>query len=88
VISLPAGDGQSDESWWQGFDPTILPSCSGCSFLPICWGGCPKKHLERDDHAIAEQSRYWRMNLPRLIASGVNAKQPPDFTFSEADQFR
>ena len=88
VMGSPGDNGPSDESWWQGFDPTILPNCSRCSFLPICWGGCPKKHLERDDHAIAEQSRYWRMNLPRLIAAGVNAKTPPDFIFSEADQFR
>jgi uncharacterized protein len=88
VISLPAGDVQSDESWWQTFDPTVLPNCSRCSFLPICWAGCPKKHLERDDHAIAEQGRYWRTNLPRLVAQGVNAKELPDFVFSETDQFR
>jgi uncharacterized protein len=88
VISLLSGNGQSDESWWRRFDPTILPNCSRCSFLPICWGGCPKKHLEQDDHAIAEQSRYWRMNLPRLIASGVNAKASADFVYGEVDQFR
>ncbi|MBC7883231.1 MAG: radical SAM protein, partial [Anaerolineae bacterium] len=54
-----------DSVWWEQFDPTCLPSCSQCSFLPICWGGCPKKHLEGDTHAIAEQSAYWRNNLPR-----------------------
>jgi len=88
VINLSSDKLHLDKSWWQEFDPTILPNCARCSFLPICWGGCPKKHLERDDHAIAEQSRYWRTNLPRLIASGVNAKARSDFAFTEADQFR
>jgi uncharacterized protein len=36
-----------DAAWWEAFDPTVQPNCSRCSFLPICWGGCPKKHLER-----------------------------------------
>jgi len=77
-----------DSLWWQQFDPTNLPKCSRCSFLPICWGGCPKIHLEQDEHAIAEQCKYWRKHLPRLIVSGVNAQVPRDFTFSETDQFR
>lgn len=88
VINLLYEGLHSDESWWEEFDPTTLPNCARCSFLPICWGGCPKKHLEQDDHAIAEQSRYWRTNLPRLVASGVNANAAPDFVFTEADQFR
>jgi uncharacterized protein len=54
-----------DTGWWQEFDPTRLPTCSKCSFLPICWGGCPKKHLEGDEHGTLEQGRYWRTNLPR-----------------------
>jgi uncharacterized protein len=78
----------SDKLWWEAFDPTTLPNCSRCSFLPICWGGCPKKHLERDDHAIAEQSRFWRRNLPRLVASGVGAEVSAEFSYDEADQFR
>lgn len=78
----------ADVLWWQTFDPTTLPTCSRCSFLPICWGGCPKKHLDRDEHAITEQSVYWRRNLPRLVASGVGAAVSPAFIFNEADQFR
>ncbi len=80
--------GVSDDLWWQQFDPTSLPTCSRCSFLPICWGGCPKKHLEQDEHALAEQGAYWRKNLPRLIAAGVGVEAPPGFAFSKADQFR
>lgn len=78
----------SDVDWWDAFDPTILPSCSRCSFLPICMGGCPKKHLEKDQLALAEQGKYWRRNLPRMIAHAANAHIPDDYTFSETDQFK
>jgi uncharacterized protein len=78
----------ADSAWWQAFDPTIQPNCSRCSFLPICWGGCPKKHLEGDSHVLQEQSLYWRRNLPRLVASRFGVTPPPEFVYSEADQFR
>ena len=77
-----------DASWWKQFDPTTLPKCSRCSFLPICWSGCPKKHLEMDEAAIAEQSIYWRNNLARLVAAKAGVVVPDGFTFSETDQFR
>ena len=77
-----------DGEWWNGFDPTLLPTCSVCSFLPICWGGCPKKHLDRDEHALREQGRYWRTNLPRLIARAASFETYSPGEFSEADQFR
>ena len=77
-----------DKEWWEKFDPTVLPNCSRCSFLPICWGGCPKKHLEGDTHALEEQSRYWQDNLPRLIASRFGLRPPDGFGYSEIDQFR
>jgi uncharacterized protein len=78
----------NDAEWWMGFDPTILPTCSRCSFLPICWAGCPKKHLEADTHAIAEQGRYWRKNLARLISSGAGVEPEDGFEYSETEQFR
>ena len=78
----------SDGQWWDDFDPTRLPTCSVCSFLPVCWGGCPKKHLDRDEHALREQGRYWRTNLPRLIAAAAEFGAYSPREFSEADQFR
>lgn len=78
----------SDSTWWEGFDPTTLPSCSRCSFLPICWGGCPKKHLEKDQHALDEQSLYWRKNLPRLVAARFGFTPPVEFEYGESEQFR
>jgi uncharacterized protein len=78
----------ADAQWWDAFDPTVLPSCSTCSFLPICWGGCPKKHLEGDPHALAEQGLYWRTNLPRLIAKAVGFNAVEDQAVPEHLQFR
>src|ERR1700691_3148121 len=88
ILGDSVGKGSSDESWWRNFDPSELPTCSKCSFLPVCWGGCPKKHLESDRHAILEQAAYWRRNLPRLVAEGVGLTCDVDFRFAEHDQFR
>jgi uncharacterized protein len=79
----------TDADWWSSFDPVDLPTCGTCSFLPVCWGGCPKKHLDRDVHAIAEQGRYWRNNLPRMIAVAAGfAEGWAPAAFGEDDQFR
>ena len=83
-----APDNATDEIWWDTFDPTKLESCGRCSFLPICWGGCPKKHLEGDQHALKEQGRYWRSNLPRLIATAANFGEFDDREIAESLQFR
>ena len=80
-------DSPSDDLWWDGFDPTTLASCSACSFLPICLGGCPKKQLERDQEALDAQSIYWRDNLARLICKTANIPEIP-FRFGEQEQFR
>jgi uncharacterized protein len=77
-----------DAGWWEAFDPTAAPSCSQCSFLPVCWGGCPKKHLEGDQHAIQEQGRYWRNNLPRLIAAAAGMADAPNLAVPLELQFR
>jgi len=79
----------SDADWWDEFDPTTRPDCSRCSFLPVCWGGCPKKHLEADRLSLHEQSLFWRKALPQKIAwpFGV-ALKAEDFAFTESDQFR
>jgi uncharacterized protein len=84
VLEAPTGDAV----WWNTFDPTLQPKCSRCSFLPICWSGCPKKHLEGDTHAIDEQGAYWRRNLARLVASGLNLTLDRNVEFTLEDQFR
>jgi uncharacterized protein len=77
-----------NERWWQKFDPTEAPRCSKCSFLPICWGGCPKKHFDGDAHALREQGDYWRRNLARLVTAGLGVELPSVTHFSEREQFR
>ena len=77
-----------EAEWWQDFDPCSLPSCSRCSFLPVCWGGCPKKHLEGDQHALDEQSNYWRLNLYNKVVSYVNCTPRQASVLTEEDQFR
>ena len=87
-ISKSKTDEQSAQSsWWQNFDPTTNDTCSKCSFLPVCWGGCPKKHLEGDDHSIKEQGKYWRKNLARLVSTRTPVKLL-DVSISEEKQFR
>ena len=91
ILGQDVGQGvlyREQRAWWNKFDPTSLPSCSRCSFLPICWGGCPKKHLDGDAHALAEQSKYWRRNLARLVAEGVGRRLDAPTEYTESDQFR
>src|SRR5262249_26956338 len=78
-----------DAAWWQAFDPTSRPNCSRCSFLPVCWGGCPKKHLEGDQNSLHEQSLFWRKALAQKIAWRFGVPlEAGTFSFSERDQFR
>ena len=87
-ISAPNSKEQTiQSSWWQDFDPTKNTTCSKCSFLPVCWGGCPKKHLEGDSHSIKEQGKYWRENLARLVSSRTPVKLKP-ISIVEEKQFR
>ena len=88
LFPILQADAFPERDWWENFDPTTLPSCSSCSFLPICLGGCPLKHLRQDEHAIAEQGDYWRRNLPRLIAARSGMALNSEVVFTEADQFR
>ncbi len=79
---------RDDAGWWAAFDPTTRPRCARCSFLPVCWSGCPKKHLEGDQHAIEEQGRFWRENLGRLVAEGHQEDLRDGFVVPDSQQFR
>lgn len=84
----PAQDSYPDRNWWEEFDPTRQPSCASCSFLPVCMGGCPKRHLENSRVDLDTESIFWRRNLPRMIAQGFREELTEGFEFSENDQFR
>lgn len=75
-------------AWWRSFDPCEQPTCAVCSFLPICMGGCPKKHLEGDRDALDEQGAYWRRNLPRLLVSAVRPGSSTEHRIPVEHQFR
>lgn len=84
-----ADEGQMfDRDWWNAFDPTELSTCSRCSFLPVCWGGCPKRHLEGSHRDTEREGSFWRTHLPRMIAAGLGEKPPEGFAYTLEDQFR
>ncbi|ARP67209.1 MULTISPECIES: radical SAM/SPASM domain-containing protein [Mesorhizobium] len=78
----------TQEQWWDGFDPTRNEKCSTCSFLPLCWGACPKLHLERDTASLDQQSEFWRTMLPRRLTSSLGLQLPTDFALTATDQFK
>ena len=88
VVALEASGEASQGSWWAHYDPTAQTKCSRCSFLPICLGGCPKKHLENDTKALAEQCAYWRTNLPRLIGRAADTDIRAGTCYCDDDQIR
>lgn len=87
-VAKVEGSDENDGTWWDEFDPTLRPTCSKCSFLPICWGGCPKTHLEKDQHATDEQGIWWRANLPRLIGDAAGFSELTEDTVPLELQFR
>ena len=47
-----------------------------------------RKHLDKDDHGLNEQSIYWRNNLPRLIAKRAGLSELQSANIPEEMQFR
>lgn len=78
----------SDNKFWNDFDPTSAASCSKCSFLPVCFGGCPKKHLENDTSALDEQSEYWKNNLGQKVTKYLGLNSVSELPIAEKMQFR
>lgn len=52
---------------WDDFDPFALPTCKECQYLPVCYGGCPRAQMDRDDHQIKEQNKYFENNFDAMI---------------------
>lgn len=63
---LGQSDAFPDATWWRAFGSTTLPTCSRCSFIPLCWGACPKRHL--DGSATEVQARRIDMTTPFVDA--------------------
>jgi uncharacterized protein len=52
---------------WNGYNPFDNEKCSGCQFVPMCKGGCPKRVLEDDTPFMQETCDYWDHNIRRLV---------------------
>ena len=88
VVSATDALQDAQAAWWRSFDPCEQPTCAVCSFLPICMGGCPKKHLEGDREALDEQGAYWRRNLPRLLVNAAAPGSASGYQIPIGHQFR
>ncbi len=53
---------------WLAWDIFQNEMCRGCSILPLCMGGCPRKTIIRDSIVTPmDKCSYMRYNLPELI---------------------
>lgn len=89
VGSISGADcSETHQSWWEDFAPTKLDSCRKCSFLPVCWGGCAKRHLDQNEASQEALSHYWRSSLPNRIVAASGISSDAYRAFTEAEQFR
>lgn len=77
-----------DKEFWNNFNPADMPKCRDCSFLPLCWGACPKLHLENDQMHLDQQSEYWRRMLPLRLSAATGYEISPEFRLTDREQFR
>jgi uncharacterized protein len=52
---------------WENYDPFTHPRCSQCQYLPVCMGGCPKAHFDKNSFYLDQQCAYWENNFDTLI---------------------
>ncbi|WLA83233.1 SPASM domain-containing protein [Bradyrhizobium elkanii] len=83
-----AGFSATYQNWWEDFAPTKMDSCRKCSFLPVCWGGCAKRHFDQNKASQEALSHYWRSSSPNRIAAASGISSDAYRAFTEAEQFR
>lgn len=59
--------GRNSAHPWDRYDPFSHERCSECQYLPICLGGCPKTHFEKNDFYLEQQSKYWESNIDTVL---------------------
>lgn len=74
--------------FWNNFNPADMTKCKVCSFLPLCWGACPKLHLDKDQKYLDQQSEYWRKMLPKRLSASTGVRIPSTFELTHDDQFK
>jgi len=53
---------------WLSFDPFSIPGCGECLFLPLCFGGCPKKLFEEGKLGRRSACRFWSKRFSALLS--------------------
>lgn len=59
---------------WLSFDPFENPACSRCLFLPLCFGGCPKKLFEEGESGRLSACRFWSKRFSSLLSLAVKGR--------------
>ncbi len=52
---------------YESYDAFHHPRCGECQYLPVCMGGCPKTHFEKNEFYLEQQSQYWEENFDTVI---------------------
>lgn len=60
---------------WLSFDPFDASGCRECVFLPLCFGGCPKKLFEEGERGRSSACRFWSKRFSGLLS--VAARRGP-----------
>jgi uncharacterized protein len=53
---------------WLSFDPFDAGGCRECVFLPLCFGGCPKKLFEEGERGRRSACRFWSKRFSGLLS--------------------
>jgi uncharacterized protein len=53
---------------WLSLDPFGAAGCRECVFLPLCFGGCPKKLFEEGERGRRSACRFWSVRFSGLLS--------------------
>jgi uncharacterized protein len=59
---------------WLSFDPFDIRACGKCLFLPLCFGGCPKKLFEEGESGRLSACRFWSKRFSGLLSLAVKGR--------------
>jgi len=73
-ISEPLNLASDANMRWLRFDPTRSAPCQHCEVLPICFGGCPQRHIDGSPSEFA--CREIRYNAREMILLDYLGQHP------------
>jgi len=71
-ISMPVELNSSNNIRWMRFDPTRNDPCRSCEVLPLCFGGCPHRHVDGAHEAFT--CNEIRSNVKEMVLLEYLAK--------------